>query len=155
MFCISNFILFKINQGKDDFGEGKLSSVTLMIRVLDDNDNRPSLTVRDYESYVEEGQMQLNPLVVVQVQLFVTNARQVSKAFLYKSAIYHFDSTIVLFCEVGHFFMQASDTDSSSRVSYSIVSGDNNGLWRIDSSSGEVTATRAVTYAQTPSQQGR
>ena len=52
---------------------------------------------------------------------------------------------------------QATDSDNIPDVqypiTYTIVSGNSNGDWQIDSNTGEVTATRPADYESTP--QGR
>ena len=55
---------------RDSFGEGQLTTVPLTIRVINENDNAPRFLVRNYTSYINEGEFVPNPRVLVQVSIF-------------------------------------------------------------------------------------
>ena len=53
---------------RDSFGEGELTTVPLTIRIDNMNDNPPRFLVRNYTSYINEGETIPNPRVRVEVR---------------------------------------------------------------------------------------
>lgn len=51
----------------DKFGEDKMSSIKLTIRLIDDNDNSPTFALDEYVRYIDEGQTVPDPELKVQV----------------------------------------------------------------------------------------
>lgn len=54
---------------RDSFGEGLQTAVPLTIRIRNENDNTPRFLVRNYTSFINEGDTIPNPRVIVQVSL--------------------------------------------------------------------------------------
>jgi hypothetical protein len=53
----------------DKYGEGKMSSVKLTIRLRDNNDNAPTFALKEYVRYIDEGQTVPTQELKVQVRL--------------------------------------------------------------------------------------
>ncbi|XP_026808223.1 cadherin-87A [Rhopalosiphum maidis] len=82
----------------DDNGNGQSNSVTIMVLVIDSNDNPPIFIQHTYTSLIDEGVATFEPPLIV----------------------------------------QAIDADKSSTIIYSIISGNEKNLFKIDQSSGEI-----------------
>ncbi|KAJ4434750.1 hypothetical protein ANN_23319, partial [Periplaneta americana] len=85
----------------DDDGKGQSAVVSLMISILDSNDNPPQFTNQNYQISIDEGATKFEPPLRV----------------------------------------QARDADKTSHVTYSIIEGNVNNLFSIDSESGEITVS--------------
>ncbi|XP_063226687.1 cadherin-87A isoform X2 [Bacillus rossius redtenbacheri] len=83
----------------DNDGKGHSAVVTLVISLLDANDNSPVFPNHNYRAAIDEGANKFEPALII----------------------------------------SARDADNSSKISYSIVEGNSNNLFLIDSHTGEIT----------------
>lgn len=66
----SNYYLTYI--ATDDNGNGHSNSVTIMVMLIDSNDNPPTFIQHSYTSLIDEGVMTFEPPLIVQVSLLMS-----------------------------------------------------------------------------------